>query len=206
MVLKTKRKDKEKKLEVFGVPEPVRVSALDIVINNLQALGRTTFLHRLMYVAEHTFEMAIIPEVFETINNKIHKTYIDEKITGFMLYYPKFIVMMVEGSMYSISKHIGAINKYQAYIKNFKVMLILPNINQRFTNSWTFYTDTPGTLLEKVTPETNAKATMSLLANCIKKMYELIYCVIQISEPEESQSIREQRTSSAVTLSSSGFI
>lgn len=198
MVLKPKKKEKEKKFEVLGVPQPVRMSALDIVIRNLHALDRTSFLHRLMYVAEHTFEMAIIPEVFETINNKLHKTFIDEKITGFMLYYPKFLVVMVEGSMYSLSKYIGATKEWQSYMKNIRVLLILPNINQRFTNTWTFYTDTPGTLLEKVNPETNLKTTMNLLANCVKKMYELISSIVQLPEQEEPPPVTARTSTSAL--------
>ncbi|XP_049822219.1 uncharacterized protein LOC126265297 [Aethina tumida] len=206
MVLKTKKKAKEKKAEVLGVPEPVRVSALDLLTKNLHALDRTTFLHRLMYVAEHTFEMAVIPDVFETINNKLHKTYVDEIITGFMLYYPKFLVVMVEGSMYSLSKHIGAIKEWESFMRNIRVLLILPNINQRFTKCWTFYTDVPGTLLEKVPPEINMKTTMSLLANCVKKMYELISCVVQMPEQDELLSLREQTSPSGTTLSSSVLI
>lgn len=95
--------------------EPQRQSLYQTLQNNLKAFDRVslklktgnqtnaklsskaTFLHRIIYVGEHKFESyEQAKDVFYGTIKKCNEAYCIEKLSGFLLYYNRFFIHVVE--------------------------------------------------------------------------------------------------------------
>lgn len=100
------------------IVEPVRKSVLDVQRENLKAANKVKhdtntqnvakqrklqiiYVHRIIYVGQHSFKDCRIKEVMHKIIDDINLGYCDEKLTGLLLYYDTFFCHMVEVCKYA---------------------------------------------------------------------------------------------------------
>uniref|UniRef100_A0AAR5Q531 BLUF domain-containing protein n=1 Tax=Dendroctonus ponderosae TaxID=77166 RepID=A0AAR5Q531_DENPD len=163
-------------LEQLGeVKEPERRSMYQVMLQNLKAANRATFLHRIIYVGEHRlagYEPA--KELFAAIISQCNETYCIERLTGFLLYYSRHFVHMVEGDEDNVNKHLRLLLACEAPLGRTKLLIHVSNINQRFFEEWTSYTDAPSKLLERLDVDADLQQSGRCIYNCIKKLYALM--------------------------------
>ncbi|CAG9769020.1 unnamed protein product [Ceutorhynchus assimilis] len=167
-------------IDDFGdTSEPERHSLYQTLLDNLKLYGRATFLHRIIYVGNHDFPNYDECRVsFHSIITKCNEGYCIETLSGFLLFYPRYFVHMVEGDEDSLNKHIGVLidpnSSYFQYLGQIKLLLHASNINQRFLEDWMSITGIPAKLLEKLDLNSDFEQSGRHVYNCIKKMYSLI--------------------------------
>ncbi|CAH0547979.1 unnamed protein product [Brassicogethes aeneus] len=179
--------------QIIGVKEPKRTTLYDVVLNNFKALKRETFIHRLIYIGEHCFkEPDELASLYEKIIYEINTSnLVDERQTGFLLFYPKFFVIIIDGSGNSICKHLKDIAKYRENLPKLKVLVFIHNVNQRVCDTFYTFTSLPSQLVDKIDHMSDLQTTMTLTANCIKKMYELVTAFLKNLEDIELQKEQE---------------
>ena len=79
--------------------EPQRKSILDNLLENFKLANRVTYVHRLIYIGEHYFNVSSVKninEVFESIIKRINDYCHDEKLTGYLLHYDHYFCHVIE--------------------------------------------------------------------------------------------------------------
>ncbi|XP_050305255.1 uncharacterized protein LOC126742573 [Anthonomus grandis grandis] len=209
-----KKKPRLKQQDFGDVGEPERVSQYEILMENLKIANRVTFLHRIIYVGQHTFmNYQECRNIFSEIISKCNETYCMEKLTGFLLYYREYFVHMVEGDEDNVNKHLKyLLDKNANHYKNLKALKLLihiSNINQRFSDGWQPFTGIPSKLLEKLDVESldvDFRQSSRYVYNCIKKLYSLIgsYCEDMANRNVENEKVKVSFSVNTEDYSGSG--
>ncbi|XP_019873940.2 uncharacterized protein LOC109602056 isoform X2 [Aethina tumida] len=171
--------------QIYTVKEPVRVTKCDLIEYQLKQMGRD-------FMGARQF--------FEDIYDNVNSQYCEDPLTGFLIYYPKIFIILVEGSHLSLSKHFSDILKnLEVRFSKVKMFLYISNINQRFNETWDSYTGTAPSRREKFDPEADLSSTMFHLKCCIRKLYSvyLNYNEEQLNKsiPKKASEIRMLRQS-----------
>ncbi|KAK9883409.1 hypothetical protein WA026_001583 [Henosepilachna vigintioctopunctata] len=187
----------------LGISEPVRESLLDVLSNNLDCARKNIYVHRIIYLGEHSFDSPVdgVSDVFKSIVNEINGCYNDEPLTGVFLHYKKFFVHMLEGSEDSFMKHFQILMDDEVYEKfsNMKLVIIVNHINQRFIEDWLDIPGKPATLLEKIDPDSDMEKSGRYVFNCVQKVYQLCR---EIREIQTNSYEHAKKSSSDVELQS----
>ncbi|KAG8234290.1 hypothetical protein J437_LFUL015015, partial [Ladona fulva] len=81
-------------------------SIRDCLEEGLKAANRTTFLYRVIYIGQHDFQsIADLKKYFKRNVDHCNDGYCYEKLTGFLLCYPKLLIHLIEGSEDVIHSH-----------------------------------------------------------------------------------------------------
>ncbi|KDR23565.1 testis-expressed protein 47-like isoform X2 [Zootermopsis nevadensis] len=153
-----------------------RRSVYDLVKERFRIGERVTYLHRVIYVGEHSFsENPTMKQFFEGIIMEVNSQDPDEILTGFLLYYHKLFVHIVEGSEATILRHLrrvyALIDGGEARLGTMRVLIVCHNINERFFKQWTGCMARPPSL-EGTDPTCDAQTWQNVRA-CVTKMYKL---------------------------------
>lgn len=161
--------------------EPTNKSMLDFLDRTLKILNRKTFIHRLIYIGEHSFPERPGPDRLTTLQEAMQITVDDvnhdcwaEPITGVLLHYPNYFVHLIDGSENSLNNHLRSLlDNYGEKLGKMKLLVVYHHINQRFFDVWEARTGKPPTLLEKINPRSNIDETFRYIDICLTKMYTL---------------------------------
>lgn len=87
----------------IGRPEPIRKSLFDVIQENFKTFDRVIYVTRLLYIGDHSFKDDDINEFYSKIVKEVNSHYIDEKLTGLLVYYKQYFCIIIEvGQNYSI--------------------------------------------------------------------------------------------------------
>ncbi|XP_017780116.1 PREDICTED: uncharacterized protein LOC108565266 [Nicrophorus vespilloides] len=177
----------------------------DVMCANMKFAGRVTFVHRIIYIGEHSFpqfddEDENISDLFRENIQTVNSQYCEEYLTGFLLYYTKYFCHVVEGSEESIHKHLQMLltNPETAkHLGRMKILVAYHHINQRFLKTWTEINAKPPTLLEKVDNQ-DISAVMAKVMICLQKLYKLgiILRPTEAGAEEEKEAEEDQQVAS----------
>lgn len=193
----SKKKKVFKKPEPIGIQEPPRKSLYQVIQNNFKVADRTTYIHRLIYIGEHKFRGEEISELYERVVKEVNHQYNEEPLTGFILYYPTYFCVCIDGCEDSIHKHLEYIFGNPEIEENFgrtKCLVAYHHIGQRLLNNWMSFTSRPATLLEKIDFNMGIEKTYVNVMTCIQRMYRLgifLRPKASVSEIDEETSDNE---------------
>ncbi|CAG9836174.1 unnamed protein product [Diabrotica balteata] len=119
-----------------GIAEPKRTTMYDVVLDNFKVASRKTFLHRVIYMGEHSFITPdLLTSVFsETVYKANHNDHLIEKLTGLLIRYPKNFIHLLEGDEDIIYSQIGFLlstKAYKKYLGNMKLVTNISHIHSR---------------------------------------------------------------------------
>lgn len=137
---------------------------------------RKDHLHRIVYIFEYSkphkdFE---IQEVFNTMISEVNSGYYDEPITGMLIYYGRLGINMVEGSEYTLIKHLQDVHDsglLDTALGRIKILLVLTHIKQRFFSRWLHLMAQPQTLLDRIDPFAKKDEVYKQLKMLIEMLY-----------------------------------
>ncbi|CAH1156140.1 unnamed protein product [Phaedon cochleariae] len=181
-----KRRTQLKESKQQGLQPPVRRNMYEIVLENFQIARRVTFLHRIIYVGEHTFPPNgdMIKQCFSSCINIVNDSNCLESLTGFLLYYNRYFVHLVEGDEDSLNAHIGILlsnEKFQKHLKVMKLIINVSHINQRFIMNWNCCSGVPSKLLSEFDENCSLEDSGRIIFNCVKKMYATVTSFVEDS-------------------------
>ncbi|KAK4876793.1 hypothetical protein RN001_009299 [Aquatica leii] len=160
--------------------EPVRRTLLNVLLDNLKEANRKIYVHRLIYIGEHSFPTTStisISDVMKNTVDTVNSHYNDENLSGIFLHYPKYFCHLLEGSEDSIIKHLLLLTENEEnkkFLGRMKMLVCYHHINQRFLTQWISITSRPPTLLERLDAEQiDLYRSYRHNYNCIKKLYKL---------------------------------
>ncbi|XP_026275403.2 testis-expressed protein 47-like [Frankliniella occidentalis] len=124
-----------------------RQSMLDVVKNCLLSSGRSTYLHRLLYVGEHGLGRGGLEEFMKNVVSAQGDQLREEGLTGFLLVYQDHFIHLVEGSESTLTRHLQRVVdpgvEEAPKIKRVKVIFEATHINKRCLSSWTSRSASP---------------------------------------------------------------
>ncbi|XP_072384121.1 uncharacterized protein [Diabrotica undecimpunctata] len=140
-----------------GIAEPTRTTMFDIVLDNFKLASRKTFLHRVIYMGEHSFITPdLLTSVFsETVYKANHNDHLIEKLTGLLIRYPNNFIHLLEGDEDIIYSQIGFLlstKAYKKYLGNMKLITNISHIHSRYANDWLSVGGLTPHLLESLDP------------------------------------------------------
>ncbi|KAB0796859.1 hypothetical protein PPYR_10920 [Photinus pyralis] len=163
--------------------EPARRTFLNVLVDNFKEAGRKNYVHRLIYIGDHTLSAekgSSIGDIMQSTINMVNNEYNDEHLSGILLHYPKYFCHMLEGSEDSIIKHLILLKEnveYRTHCSRLKMLICYHHINQRFLNEWVAVTGKPPTLLERLDADSmDIGRSYKYVYNCVQKMYKLAAC------------------------------
>ncbi|KAF5269970.1 hypothetical protein FQR65_LT05769 [Abscondita terminalis] len=165
--------------ELIHHVEPTRQTFLNVILDNLKRANRINYIHRLIYIGEHSFpsENNALCSAMKRSIDMVNGSYNDEPLTGIFLHYPKYFCHLLEGSEDSIVKHLLLLTENEnnkTYLGRMKMLVCYHHINQRFVSDWKSISEKPPTLLEKLDAEqSDLHRSYRYIYNCIKKLYKL---------------------------------
>ncbi|KAJ8959727.1 hypothetical protein NQ317_005985 [Molorchus minor] len=176
-----KRRKKTEVMKCDGVPEPVRKSTYDIVKENFKVVNRVSYLHRIIYVSEHSFKRdnqdTTLEDFMAKTINEVNNQYSLELLSGFLLIYTKYFVHLVEGNEGSLHRHLVymmADEEHKKFLGIQKLLIHVSHIRKRLVDSWIFYYGSPSKLLTEIDINSDLENSGRIIFNCIKKMYNLV--------------------------------
>ncbi|XP_044735742.1 testis-expressed protein 47-like [Chrysoperla carnea] len=179
----------------------IHASLLNVLKKNLEIANRVTFIHRVIYVGDHSFtEDPSIAEAFGTAM-KLLEGRGWEPLSGLLLYYERYYIHMIEGPEESIMRHLKRVflnPKYSPHLKRGKIVVAYHNINQRFFKKWGARTASPPTLLTNLDANANTDEYLRIIRSFLEKMYNLCkFLQIPSSDDEgdnNDDSFEEEQT------------
>ncbi|KAF2881014.1 hypothetical protein ILUMI_25162 [Ignelater luminosus] len=186
------------KYDITQQIEPVRRTFLNVLCDNLKLAEKVIFVHRLIYIAEHSFSDysgSSIGDCMEKIVQKVNDSYHDEPLTGLLVCYPKYFCHIIEGSEDSLYKHLVLLMSDEANRKKLgrtKMLVCYHHINQRFLPGWMAMTGKPPTLVEKIDVNSDLYRTSRHVYHCVRKLYKLALLQRPKISIAENTSITEE--------------
>ncbi|XP_069692566.1 testis-expressed protein 47-like isoform X2 [Periplaneta americana] len=141
-------------------------------------MTQPTYLHRLVYIGSHRFvESPTVYEFFESIVRNVNEKATDASLSGFLLYYARLFVHMVEGPEVLILRHLrrvySCVEAGEERLGDMRVLIACHHIRQPFFTQWMGHTARPPTLLEDIDPLCSEEVTWRHIKTCLAKMYKL---------------------------------
>lgn len=192
----------------FGIPEPVRKTMYDVVLENLEIADRKTYLHRLIIVGEHLFKDDQICTLFSESLSQANAQICYERVTGFLLHYNRHFIHMVEGDENAIHRQISCLFNHKLFHKlgNVKVLMHISHIKKRLSPDWTHYYGIPSKLLGEIKVDSTIQEAGRYLYTCVRKFFNFVRVFIAdnyFSEDLGSDSDRSTHDGSLHGISNS---
>ncbi|CAG9861973.1 unnamed protein product [Phyllotreta striolata] len=175
-----------------GVKEPIRKTMYDVLVENLELVGRKTFIHRIIYCGLHYFSNSSekkLEDFFQKIVEEVNtKCLIIEKLSGFLFYHDKYFVHLLEGDEDAIGQHLKLLYRSQDFGKfgKLKLLVSLHHINNRLINDWKFYNAEP----RKSSSNFNANSVTDIAKitfDCVKKFSDLSVAFVETTSNTERE-------------------
>ncbi|XP_046398351.1 uncharacterized protein LOC124165107 [Ischnura elegans] len=153
-------------------------SLLDCLLRGLQLSNKKTFIYRVVYVGQHTYQN--LNQLFEYFKNNIQKcnsAFCDEKLSGFLLIYDSLLIHMVEGSEESIVNHFQILcddMDNSADLSNLRVLIVWPHVPYRKTSNWFAYKGTPNESDNVITSTCQASPFVQQCLNSMCRLAEAL--------------------------------
>nr|CAH7768499.1 unnamed protein product [Callosobruchus chinensis] len=191
-------KHRKENYKDFTLNEPVRRMLFDKVLDNLKMLERVTYIHRIIYIGEHSSVPELPSMIATTMNLVDDQPDNAEKLTGFLLVYQKFFVHMVEGSEDMINEHIGTmLRKYASTkeIRNMKLLIQVSHVLKRLCPEWMCYFGVPPKLLTALEEDASMEETGRRLYTCLRQTYNLITTFVKDNSQGGEAESKDSRES-----------
>ncbi|KXZ75523.1 uncharacterized protein LOC135267436 [Tribolium castaneum] len=191
---KGKKKSKEASRQV--VLEPIRRSLYDVVQTNLKIAKRVTYIHRLLYIGEHSFTPREIVEAMEK-NYKLTNTgYCTEPLSGILLYYANHFCYIAEGSEEALHKHLSLLFEHESErLENVRLLSAIHHVKARFWNEWMSHFGRPAERVEEFDSNSGLESSMMYVTECCERLYKFANAFI--SDQLKARAKREEESDSS---------
>lgn len=174
------KKKQFKKAEPIGVHEPHRKSLFNIIEDNFKLGDRIQYIHRLIYIGEHYCrDEGGIQNLYNKVIKDVNQHQYEEELTGFILFYPNYFCVCIDGAEACLHKHLQYIfgSENRKKFGRVKLLVSYHHIGQRLLNNWQSYTAKPLVLYDKIDYNMGIDKTYAKLLLCVQKLYKLGLCL-----------------------------
>lgn len=170
------RNMKDEKNMKFGIPEPVRKTLYDVVLENLEISNRKTYLHRLIIAGEHSFKDDQILHLFCESVDKTNENFHYENLTGILLYYARHFIQMIEADETTIYRYLTYLLNNRLYNKlgKAKVLMHTSHIKDRLFPDFVTYFGVPSKILGDIKWEETPQESGRHLYLFLRKFYNFV--------------------------------
>ncbi|XP_044270608.1 probable ATP-dependent RNA helicase DDX5 [Tribolium madens] len=157
---------------------------------------QVTYIHRLLYIGEHSFSSSGIVEAMEK-NYKLTNTgYLTEPLSGILLYYANYFCYIAEGSEEALHKHLSLLFEHESEnIDNVRLLSAIHHVKARFWNEWMSHFGRPAERVEEFDLNSGLESSMMYVTECCERLYKFANAFI--SDQLKARAKREEDSDSS---------